>query len=77
MILKNKTIDIIKIQREIISYTKYKKIKDLKIYIYKKKPAKISIIITLYNQIKEIKLIKGNFLQEIKQFYFQKENIFL
>ena len=72
-------------------------------YIYKKKPAKISIIITLYNQIKFIsriyaciqnqsfknieiifiddgsldKLIKDNFLQEIKQFYFQKENIFL
>ena len=54
LIWKNKTIDIIKIQREIISYTKYKKIKDLKIYIYKKKHAKISIIITLYNQVKFI-----------------------
>ena len=40
-----------KIQKEIISYNKYKNISNLKIKIYKKKIPIISIIITLYNQI--------------------------
>ena len=51
LIWKKEKIDINKIQKEIISYNKYKNISNLKISIYKKKIPIISVIITLYNQI--------------------------
>ena len=54
LIWKNEKIDVNKIKKEIMNYNKYKNISDLKVYFYKKKIPKISVIITLYNQVKFI-----------------------
>ena len=50
----NESLDVIKIKKNIINYSKINYISNIKKYYFKKKKPKISLIITLYNQKKFI-----------------------